>query len=892
MEWRNVTLISLAMDDDLPRILQLVVEAVDSGRTAEEVTADYPELLPEVSQRLKLCRLLADELTGLFPSRSPVQTSPRSNMNVGEPLGALIGPYNLIKQIGEGGFGTVYMAEQESPIRRRVAVKVIKPGMDSREVVGRFESERQALALMDHPNIAQVFDAGTTDAGRPYFVMELVLGVPITGYCDDAKIGIKERLKLMVPICRAVQSAHGKGIIHRDLKPSNVLVTINNGVPIPKIIDFGVAKATGGSPTERTLFTGLGLFVGTPAYMSPEQAERSGDGIDTRTDIYALGVLLYELLTGTTPIDPKILKAAAYSEVPRLIREVEPARPSTRLSTVGGSTAVSAARRSCAWRLERRLRGELDCIVMKAIEKDRERRYDTAAALADDLERYLAGDPIAAAPPGAIYRFTKFARKHRVSLGATALVVLGLVLGVAGLSVGLVRAASARRLAEARQVEAEAQRRLAQQRQIEAETQRRQEEAVAEFLTNDILAKASPTKTQDKAVRDILVRALIEPAIRTVDQQFSDQPIIRAQIQFTLAHTLNELGRPDLAETQAKASWSTRREMLGATDKVTIVALDEYCVALARQGRWTAVEPLVKEEWKGFCKVEGNDGPDTIFALMDYAGTLIELNRWPEAKKVVADTVAAERFNGRAKTPGFAALLVGIGEIQIEYGDWRAAIDPLREATDLYRAVAPDDPACDHELFWLGMCLMATGHAANANAVFAQRYQWDLKYASTSRPTPGNAALDAACKAIRTFAAAPVAQHQSGRALAVLFADLLFSGGDFLRQTGNIAAAVPLLQEAVDLLRTAAPDDPHRGRDLYWLGNCLLATGRPAQAEIVFRENYVYDLTTTGSELPVVSGSLQGLLASLLAQGKPADAPAIRRAYRSVEAAAIRLSDQ
>jgi eukaryotic-like serine/threonine-protein kinase len=345
-----------------------------------------------------------------------------------------IGPYKLLQKIGEGGMGTVYLAEQVAPVRRTVALKVIKPGMDSRQVLARFEAERQALAMMDHPNIAKVLDAGTTDQGRPYFVMELVKGVPITRDCDDRRLTLRERLALFIPVCQAVQHAHQKGIIHRDLKPSNVLVGLYDGRPIPKVIDFGVAKATGPKLTEATLFTGFGAVVGTPEYMSPEQAQLDNLDIDTRSDVYSLGVLLYQLLTGTTPLDPKRLKQAALLEVLRVIREEEPQRPSTRLSTTEGLPSIAASRNVEPAKLSRLMRGELDWIVMKALEKDRNRRYETANGFAMDLQRYLADDPVQACPPSATYRFRKFARRHRPVLAAASVVAASLV-AVAVLSV-------------------------------------------------------------------------------------------------------------------------------------------------------------------------------------------------------------------------------------------------------------------------------------------------------------------------------------------------------------------------------------------------------------------------------------------------------------------------
>ncbi len=346
-----------------------------------------------------------------------------------EGLGTMIGPYKLLEQIGEGGMGLVFVAQQRQPVRRKVALKVIKPGMDTRQVIGRFEAERQALALMDHANIAKVFDGGTTDSGRPYFVMELVKGKPITEYCDQNQILIRQRLELFVHVCQAVQHAHQKGIIHRDLKPSNVLVTLHDGAPVVKVIDFGIAKATGQQLTDKTLFTHVAQMVGTPLYMSPEQAGLSGLDVDTRSDIYSLGVLLYELLTGTTPFDRERLRQVAYDEMRRIIREEEPPKPSTRVSTLGqAATTISAQRQSEPKRLGQLFSGELDWIVMKTLEKDRNRRYETASAFAADVQRYLADEAVEACPPSALYRLRKLARRHKQALVAMAGVLLALIM--------------------------------------------------------------------------------------------------------------------------------------------------------------------------------------------------------------------------------------------------------------------------------------------------------------------------------------------------------------------------------------------------------------------------------------------------------------------------------
>jgi tetratricopeptide (TPR) repeat protein len=363
---------------------------------------------------------------------------------VSEGPGRVIGPYKLLQMIGEGGMGTVFMAEQTQPVQRKVALKIIKPGMDSRPVIARFEAERQALALMDHPNIARVLEAGTTDSGRPYFVMELVKGVPLTKYCDQQRLTPRQRLELFLPVCQAVQHAHQKGIIHRDIKPSNVLVAPFDGKPVVKVIDFGIAKATGQRLTDKTLFTEFGAVVGTLEYMSPEQAELNNQDIDTRSDIYVLGVLLYELLTGTTPLDKKRLKQAALLEVLRVIREEEPPTPSTRLGTTDEMPAIAANRGLEPKKLSGVVRGELDWIVMKALEKDRNRRYETASAFAADIERYLHDEPVLACPPSAAYRCRKFVRRHRTALALAGLVLF--FLAVLGSGVGwLVSEQAARR---------------------------------------------------------------------------------------------------------------------------------------------------------------------------------------------------------------------------------------------------------------------------------------------------------------------------------------------------------------------------------------------------------------------------------------------------------------
>jgi serine/threonine protein kinase len=405
-----------------------------------------------------------------------LSTLPESDM-VLERTGMVIGRYKLLQQIGEGGFGIVFMAEQTEPVQRKVALKVIKAGMDTREIIARFEAERQALALMDHPNIARVLDGGATAGGRPYFVMELVRGLPITTYCDQVHLSTRERLELFIKACRAVQHAHQKGVIHRDLTPNNVLVTLHDGEPVPKVIDFGVAKALGQKLTEKTLLTRFEQMIGTPAYMSPEQAALSGLDVDTRSDVYSLGVLLYELLTGVTPLDEATLRQSALDEIRRMIRETDPPKPSTRVGALGERLVEVAKRRHAEpATLGRSLRCDLDWITMKALEKDRQRRrYETVNGLAADIERHLRDEPVTARPPSVVYRIQKVARRHRAAFAASSAVLVALVLGVVISTWQAVRATRAereqsrlRQQAQNAQASETTQRQLAEQNAKEA----------------------------------------------------------------------------------------------------------------------------------------------------------------------------------------------------------------------------------------------------------------------------------------------------------------------------------------------------------------------------------------------------------------------------------------
>ncbi len=513
-----------------------IASAAERDAFLDRMCADNAELRMRVQQLLD-ARSKAEDF---LECRSPSLVATVEERSPSEGPGTMIGPYKLLEQIGEGGFGIVFMAEQQQPVRRKVALKVLKPGMDTRQVIARFEAERQALALMEHPNIARVLDGGETPGGGPYFVMELIKGIPITDYCDESQLTPRERLELFVFVCQAVQHAHQKGIIHRDLKPSNVLVTLHDGTPVVKVIDFGIAKATGQQLTDKTLFTNFAQLIGTPLYMSPEQAALSGLDVDTRSDIYSLGVLLYELMTGTTPFDKDRFLEAGYDEIRRIIREEDPPKPSTRISTLGqAATALSNRRRCDPYRLSQSLRGEIDWIVMRCLEKDRNRRYQTVNSLAMDVQRYLHDEPVLACPPSAGYRFRKFARRNRAALLTASLVALALLVGAA-VSVWLaVWAMRAQDLAKGL-LKSEQKARI-------AETKRREQaraalDANTSLLMEDLLARQQTLTEDHKLYLGRALDAYLEFAADTADDEASRYGVAHAlfnvaQIRSTLFPT-------------------------------------------------------------------------------------------------------------------------------------------------------------------------------------------------------------------------------------------------------------------------------------------------------------------------------------------------------------------
>ena len=613
------------------------------------------------------------------------------------PGTVIAGRYKLLEAIGEGGMGAVWVAEQMQPVRRKVALKLIKAGMDSKSVLARFEAERQALAVMDHPSIAKVLDGGLTETGRPFFVMEYVKGVPITEYCDATRLSVPERLNLFVQVCHAVQHAHQKGIIHRDLKPSNILVAPYDDKPVPKVIDFGLAKAIHQSLTERTLHTAHETVLGTPLYMSPEQAQLNNLDVDTRSDIYSLGVLLYELLTGTTPLEKQRFKEAVWDEIKRIIREEEAPRPSTRLSSSNTLASLAAGRQIEPERLTKLVRGELDWIVMKSLEKDRARRYETANGFAMDVQRFLAGDPVLAVPPSTTYRLRKFARKHRAGLATAAAIMLLLVAGVALSTWQAVRATNAeaaalaerdqkeqaRQAEEAQRKEAETQRDRAAKAEKEAKEQAAIAQAVNDFLQKDLLAQASPDHEPD---RDLKLRTLLDRAAQKIEGKFDRQPLVEASIRQTVVETYIALGLFAAAQPHLERAFDLRRSHLGEEHRSTLKSLNDLAFVLREQGKIADAVALYRRTLDLRRRALGEEDPDTVITMSELELLLERQGNPAEAELLLRKVVAVRRRVHGDEHPWTLSAMSRLMDVQQAQGkltvaDQEAARRKLLEAT-------------------------------------------------------------------------------------------------------------------------------------------------------------------------------------------------------------------
>jgi serine/threonine protein kinase len=670
------------MADWDPRANAIFLSALDhADRVAylQQACADDTELRRAVEDLLAAHQQAGSKFLNR-PALEGALTTPSEPPDpaASEAAGTRIGPYTLIRPLGEGGMGSVWLAEQTEPVRRTVALKIIKPGLDSAQVLARFDHERQALALMDHPNIAKVLDAGATGQGRPYFVMELVEGVPLTTYCDQQRLSLRQRVALLIPICQAVQHAHQKGIIHRDLKPSNVLVTQYDGRAVPKVIDFGIAKAVQDQFAGLGTVTEQGQVIGTLEYMAPEQADAGNVDIDTRADIYSLGVLLYKLLTGSPPITARELRGIGFSAMLRLIREQEPPRPSARLSSLEGLPTVAAQRRLEPHRLTRAVRGDLDWIVMKCLEKDRTRRYETSAALALELERYLNDEPVLAGPPSVRYRVGKFVRRNKGPVVAAALVLLALLGGMAGTTLGMLQAEDERAVAEGERDAKERERARADQKANDAraaaaaerkaklqaedaaeqarrakdvaDERRRQAEAVASLLESVFYQLQPRTETQwQPDLKDRLLDNLQE-AKNQLEREGLD-PLTQARLQNALGGAYVGLGEAGKAIGLLQSALDKRKAKLGADHPATLRSMNDLATAYAEAGKLELALALHLETLEKMKVKLGADHPDTLNSMNNLAQAYQDAAQLELAMPLFVETLEKRKVKLGAEHP-------------------------------------------------------------------------------------------------------------------------------------------------------------------------------------------------------------------------------------------------
>jgi serine/threonine protein kinase/tetratricopeptide (TPR) repeat protein len=821
------------------------VKAIFLAAIDEHAPERWPAFLDQacagdVALRARVEKLLRAQCAlGSFHEASRSALSATIDYPIAEGPGTAIDLYKLLEPIGEGGFGVVFLAEQQQPVRRKVALKVLKPGMDTKDVIARFESERQALALMDHPHIARVLDAGATDSGRPYFVMELVQGVPITEFCDQHHLAPEARLKLFLDVCRAIQHAHHKGVIHRDIKPTNVLVTLQDGQPIVKVIDFGVAKAMGQTLTERTLSTPCGHMIGTPAYMSPEQAEMSGLDIDTRSDVYALGVLLYELLTGTTPLEGKRLREVGFAEMQRLIREEEAPRPSTRISALGEAATIVAGNRGLNVKpFAQLLAGDLDWMVMKALEKDRNRRYGTPASFAEDIDRYLRREAILARPPSTVYKVKKFVQRNRTAVLTAAVVAAALL---AGAAVATWQAVDARRAEAAAVAAAEAERRAKQ----DAEARGAEIKAVLQFVENQVLAAARPEGRLGGLGHEVTLRKAVEAALPFVGKSFTNEPLIEARLRLTLGTSFAYLGDSRTAAAQFEAARALFVRHRGPDHPDTLRSMNNLANSYDALGRHADAVALHEATLALRKATLGPDHPDTLTSMNNLANSYNALGRHADALALHEAALSLQKATLGPDHPDTLTSMNNLANSYAALGRHGDAV-ALREATlTLLKAkLGPDHPDTLTAMNNLASSYYALGRYTDA-------LQLDEATLALAKAKLGPDHPDT----LRTM-------------------NNLASGYTAL---GRHANAVPLYKKALGFEKaTLGPDHPTTLRTMNNLAVSYDTLGRHTDALKLREETLALRKAKLGPDHPETLTSMNNLAVSYDTLGRHADALALR----------------